>query len=160
MKKVLLAYIFSLSLWAAPISNVYSVTYKGSIDTIEKNLLTNFKASKLVVPWKLDILEEFKKKGLDKKFGKKFNTNNLTSVRTIVACNGKFGNMIMNADPSMMAYCPIRVTLVEKDGKTEVLYVRPTSAPRDSKAYKILVKLEEKVIKTIEEANDMEEKVK
>jgi len=158
MKKILLACIFSMSLWAAPMSNVYSVTYNSSMDTVEKNILNHFKSVKLVVPWKLDILEEFKKKGLDKKFGKKFNTNQLESVRTIVACNGKFGNMIMNTDPAMMAYCPVRITLIEKDGKTTVLYVRPTSAPRDSKAYKILVKLEKKVIKAIEDANEMEEK--
>jgi len=158
MKKILLACILSLSLWAAPDTNVYSVTYNASMDTVEKNLLTHFKAVKLVVPWKLDILEEFKKKGLDKKFGKKFNTNQLASVRTIIACNGKFGNMIMNTDPSMMAYCPVRVTLIEKDGKTTVLFVRPTSAPRDSKAFKILAKLEKKVIKAIEDANQMEEK--
>ena len=158
MKKILLACIFSMSLWAAPMSNVYSVTYNSDMDTVEKNLLTHFKSVKLVVPWKLDILEEFKHKGLDKKFGKKFNTNKLSSVRTIVACNGKFGNMIMNTDPAMMAYCPVRITLIEKDGKTQVLYVRPSSAPRDSKAYKILVKLEKKVIKAIEDANEMEEK--
>ena len=158
MKKILLVCIFSISLWATSSTNVYKVTYNSSMDTIEKNLLNHFKSSKLVVPWKMDILEEFKKKGLDKKFGKKFNTSNLTSVRTIVACNGKFGNMIMNTDPDMMAYCPIRLTLVEKDGKTTVLFVRPSSAPRDSKAYKILVKLEKKVIKDIEDANEMEEK--
>ncbi len=158
MKKILLACILSLSLWAAPETNVYSVTYNSDMDTVEKNLLNHFKSAKLVVPWKLDILEEFKKKGLDKKFGAEFNKNQLTSVRTIVACNGKFGNMIMNTDPAMMAYCPIRITLVEKDGKTTVLYVRPTSAPRSSKAYKILVKLEKKVIGAIEAANEMEEK--
>ena len=158
MKKILLACILSLSLWAAPETNVYSVTYNSSMDTVEKNILNYFKSAKLVVPWKLDILEEFKKKGLDKKFGDEFNKNNLTSVRTIIACNGKFGNMIMNTDPTMMAYCPIRITLVEKDGKTTVLFVRPSSAPRASKAYKILVKLEKKVIGAIEAANEMEEK--
>lgn len=158
MKKILLACILAVSMWAAPETNVYSVTYNSDMDTVEKNILNHFKTVKLVVPWKLDILEEFKHKGLDKKFGAEFNKNNLTSVRTIVACNGKFGNMIMNTDPAMMAYCPIRITLIEKDGKTQVLYVRPSSAPRSSKAYKILVKLEQKVIGAIEAANEMEEK--
>ena len=158
MKKILLACILAVSMWAAPETNVYSVSYKASMDTVENNILKHFESVKLVVPWKLDILEEFKHKGLDKKFGAEFNKNNLTSVRTIVACNGKFGNMIMNTDPAMMAYCPIRITLIEKDGITQVLYVRPSSAPRSSKAYKILVKLEEKVIGAIEAANEMEEK--
>jgi len=158
MKKILTLCALNLSLWAGSLTNVYSVTYKSSIDDVEENILTHFKSEKLVVPWKLDILEEFKRKGLNKKFGKNFNTSNLSSVRTIVACNGKFGNMIMNADPKMMAYCPIRITLVEKDHKTTVLFVRPSSAPRDSKAYKILVKLENKVINAIESANEVEEK--
>ena len=158
MKKILLACILAISVWAAPESNVYTVAYKANMDTVENNILTHFKSVKLVVPYKLDILEEFKHKGLDKKFGAKFNMNNLTSVRTIIACNGKFGNMIMNTDPTMMAYCPIRITLIEKDGVTKVLFVRPSSAPKDSKAYSVLVKLEKKVIKAIEDANEMEEK--
>ena len=156
MKKILLACIFSMSLWAAPISNVYSVTFDSPIDTVEKNMLNHFKSVKLVVPWKLDILEEFRKKGLDKKFGDEFNKAKLSSVRTIIACNGKFGNMIINADAKMMAYCPVRVTLTEKDNKTTVLFVRPSSAPRDSKAYKLLVKLEKKVIKAITDSMEME----
>ena len=145
-----------MSVWAAS-SNVYTVTYNSPIDTVEKNMLAQFKASKLMVVWQLDILEEFKKKGLDKKFGKKFNTSALANVRTMVACNGKLGNAVMNADPSMMAYCPVRLTLTEKDGKTSVLFVRPSSAPKDSKAYPVLVKLEKKVIGAIVASMEFEE---
>ncbi|MCW8894925.1 MAG: DUF302 domain-containing protein [Sulfurimonas sp.] len=160
MKKILLACILAVSVWAAPDTNVYTVSYKADMDTVEKNILSHFKSVKLVVTYKLDILEEFKHKGLDKKFGAEFNKNKLTSVRTMIICNGKFGNMIMNTDPSMMAYCPVRLTLVEKDGKTQVLFVRPSSAPKSSKAYGALVKLEQKVVGAIEAANEMEEKVK
>jgi len=148
MKKIILACLLSMSVWAAD-SNVYTVTFNSPIDTVEKNMLAQFKASKLMVVWQLDILGEFKKKGLDKKFGKKFNTNELANVRTMVACNGKLGNAVMNADSTMMAYCPVRLTLTEKDGKTSVLFVRPSSAPKDSKAYPVLVKLEKKVIGAI-----------
>ncbi len=149
MKKILLMCVLSLSLWA---NSVYTVTYDKSIDEVESAILANFKKSKLVVVWKLDILEEFKKKGLDKKFGKNFNKAGLSGVRTIVACNGKFGNNIINADSTMMAYCPVRITLTEKDGKTTVLFVRPSTGPKESKAYPILVKLEKKVIGAIEGA--------
>lgn len=151
MKIVLLACMLSLSLWATQ-SNVYVKTFNNPINEVEENLLIQFEVDKLVVVWKLDILEEFKKKGLDKKFGKNFNTAGLTGVRTLVACNGKFGNGIINADSNMMAYCPVRITLTEKDGKTSVLFVRPSSAPKDSKAYNTLVKLEQKVIAAIEES--------
>lgn len=155
MRKILLACLLTLSVWAAE-SNVYKVSYNAPVDKVLENMLAKFKQEMLVVVWQLDILEEFKKKGLDKKFGENFNTAGLSEVRTLVACNGKFGNDIINQDSDMMAYCPIRITLTEKDGVTTVLYVRPSSAPRDSAAYKTLVKLEKKVTKAIEESMEME----
>lgn len=155
MRKILLACLLTLSVWAAE-SNVYKVSYNAPVDKVLENILAKFKQEMLVVVWQLDILEEFKKKGLDKKFGENFNTAGLSEVRTLVACNGKFGNDIINQDSDMMAYCPIRITLTEKDGVTTVLYVRPSSAPRDSKAYKSLVKLEKKVTKAIEDSMEME----
>ncbi len=155
MRKILLACLLTLSVWAAE-SNVYKVNYNAPVDKVLENMLAKFKQEMLVVVWQLDILEEFKKKGLDKKFGENFNTAGLSEVRTLVACNGKFGNDIINQDSDMMAYCPIRITLTEKDGVTTVLYVRPSSAPRDSAAYKTLVKLEKKVTKAIEESMEME----
>ncbi len=155
MRKILLACLLTLSVWAAE-SNVYKVSYNAPVDKVLDNMLAKFKQEMLVVVWQLDILEEFKHKGLDKKFGENFNKAGLTAVRTLVACNGKFGNDIINQDSDMMAYCPIRITLTEKDGVTTVLYVRPSSAPRDSKAYQSLVKLEKKVTKAIEESMEME----
>ncbi|MFA6761189.1 MAG: DUF302 domain-containing protein [Sulfuricurvum sp.] len=155
MKKILMACLLSLSLWAND-SSVFEASYKTPIDKVLKNILTQFEKDGLVVAWQLDILEEFKQKGLDKKFGAEFNKNNLSSVKTLVACNGKFGNDIMNADPAMMAYCPIRVTLTEKDGVTTVLYVRPSSAPKSTPAYEALKALESKVTKSIEDSMEME----
>ncbi|HEY9202864.1 DUF302 domain-containing protein [Sulfurimonas sp.] len=155
MRKILLACLLTLSVWAAE-SNVYKVSYNAPVDKVLDNMLAKFKQEMLVVVWQLDILEEFKHKGLDKKFGENFNKAGLTAVKTLVACNGKFGNDIINQDSDMMAYCPIRITLTEKDGVTTVLYVRPSSAPRDSKAYQSLVKLEKKVTKAIEESMEME----
>ncbi|WP_170175835.1 DUF302 domain-containing protein [Sulfurimonas crateris] len=155
MRKILLACLLTVSVWAAE-SNVYKVSYNAPVDKVLDNMLAKFKQEMLVVVWQLDILEEFKHKGLDKKFGENFNKAGLTAVRTLVACNGKFGNDIINQDSDMMAYCPIRITLTEKDGVTTVLYVRPSSAPRDSKAYQSLVKLEKKVTKAIEESMEME----
>lgn len=155
MRKILLACLLSVSVWAAE-SNVYKVAYKVPVDKVINNILTKFKAEGLVVVWQLDILEEFRQKGLDKKFGENFNKAGLSAVKTMIVCNGKFGNDIINADSDMMAYCPVRITLTEKDGVTTVLYVRPSSAPRDSKAYPSLMQLEKKVTKSIEESMEME----
>lgn len=151
MKKILLTCLLSLSLWASQ-SNVYVATFNNPISEVQENILIQFQVENLKVVWQLEILDEFKKHGLDKKFGKNFNTTGLSGVSTLVVCNGKIGNAVMNADANMMAYCPVRITLTEKDGKTSVLFVRPSSAPKDSKAYPALVKLEKKVIKAIEDS--------
>lgn len=155
MRKILLASTLTISLWAAQ-NNVYSITFNSPIEKVEKNMLAKFQAENLIVAWQLDILEEFEKRGLVKKLGENYNKAKLSNVKTMIACNGIIGNEIINTDPAMMAYCPIRITLTEKEGKTTVLYVRPTSAPKDSKAYPTLQKLEAKVTKAIEDSMEME----
>lgn len=147
MKRVLLLLSLSISLWA---NSVYVKTFDQPMTEVYAKLLTSFDNTHLVVVSEINILEKFKAVGLPKKFGKNFNTNELTGIKAIIACNGWFGNEVANADPMMMGFCPIRVTVVEKDGKTSVLFVRSSVAPKESPAYPILEKLESKVITAIE----------
>ena len=150
MKKLLLILSLSLSLYA---NSVYVKTLDAPINEVYTKLLASFDNNHLIVVSEINILEKFKGAGLPEKFGKNFNTNKLTGIKAIIACNGWFGNEIANADPLMMGFCPIRVTLIEEDGKTSVLFVRSSVAPKDSKAYAILEKLEAKVIGAIEKVN-------
>lgn len=147
MKKILLLLTFSLSLWA---NSVYVKDINAPMNDVYTKLISSFSSSNLVVVSEINILEKFKAVGLPEKFGKNFNTNNLTGIKAIIACNGWFGNEVANADPLMMGFCPIRVTVVEKEGKTSILFVRSSVAPKESKAYAILEKLETKVISAIE----------
>ena len=147
MKKILLLLTLSFSLWA---NSVYIKDINAPMNDVYTKFLSSFASSNLVVVSEINILEKFKAAGLPEKFGKNFNTNNLTGIKAVIACNGWFGNEVANADPLMMAFCPIHVTLVEKEGKTSILFVRSSVAPKDSKAYAILEKLEAKVISAIE----------
>ena len=148
MKKILLLLItLSLTLSA---DVVYSKTYNAPIEEIYPKLITSFDNAYLVVISEIDILGKFKDAGLPEAFGKNFNTNNLTAIKAVIACNGWFGNAIANNDPKMLAFCPIRVTVIEQDGKTTILYVRATVASKGSKVYPILQELEQKVINAIE----------
>ena len=150
MKKILLLILtLSLTLWA---DAVYTKTYDAPMDKVYPKLITSFDNAHLIVVSEIDILGNFKAAGLPEAFGKDFNTNNLTAIKAVIACNGWFGNAVANSDPEMMAFCPIRVTLIEKNGKTSIMYVRSTVASKDSKAYPVLKELEFKVIKAIEAA--------
>jgi len=146
MKKIMLILSLSLSLWA---ESVYVKTVNAPLNKVYAKVLASFDNANLVVVSEINILEKFKHAGLPETFGKIFNTNDLTGIKAIIACNGWFGNEIANADPFMMGFCPIRVTLIEKDGKTSILFVRPNLAPKSSKAYAILENLDAKVISAI-----------
>ena len=147
MKKIILVIaLFSISLFA---ETVYTKTYHAPASEVYSKLIKALDAAHLVVVSEIDILAKFKAAGLPKKFGKDFNTNHLTAIKAIIACNGKFGNSIANTDPDMMAFCPVRITVVEKEGETSVHYVRPTAGTEGSKAFPSLKALEEKVISTI-----------
>ena len=150
MKKLLLILTLSLSLYA---NSVYVKTIDAPMNEVYTKLLASFDNNHLIVVSEINILEKFIGAGLPEKFGKNFNTNKLTGIKAIIACNGWFGNEISNADPLMMGFCPVRVTVIEEDGKTSILFVRSSVAPKDSKAYAILEKLEAKVIGAIEKLN-------
>ena len=61
------------------------------------------------------------------RWGEDLNRNALGGIRSIVVCNAWYANQVSNADPDLLALCPLRVNLVEKDGETRVLFARPTA---------------------------------
>ena len=87
-----------------------------------------------------------------KRWGKDYNKNKLKSIRSMVFCNGWYANKISNIDPGLLALCPLRITLYNKDKKTHILFVRPGKVAGKSEAQKIAKELEDDVIRTIEGA--------
>jgi len=147
MKKIILVLLLTLTSLMA--DGIYKLTLNEKSDIVYTKLMKSLDSNHLVVVSEIDILGKFKKAGLPEKFGKEFNTNNLTAIKAIIACNGYFGNYIANADINMMGLCPVRLTVVEQNGKTTILFVKPTAVSGDSKANLMIAKLEAKVISAI-----------
>jgi len=72
----------------------------------------------------------------------------------MVFCNGWYANQISNQDPTMLALCPLHITLIQERGSTRVLFARPTVMARDSKALSLIKELENDVSQAIEAAVD------
>jgi uncharacterized protein (DUF302 family) len=87
-----------------------------------------------------------------KRWGDDYNRNKLEGIRAMVFCNAWYANQVSNADPDMLALCPLHITLVQKQGKTRVLFVRPSVVAKDSQAAAIASELEQDVTKAIEQA--------
>ncbi|MGD8547829.1 MAG: DUF302 domain-containing protein [Thiohalophilus sp.] len=84
------------------------------------------------------------------RWGDDYNRNKLEEIRSMVFCNAWYANQISNADPELLALCPLHLTLIHKKGMTTILFVRPSQVAADSPAKKVATELENDVINTIE----------
>ena len=83
------------------------------------------------------------------KWGDDYNKNNLTALRSMVFCNGWYANKVSNLDPDMLGFCPLHLSLIERDGETTVLFNRPSVIAKDSPAKDVFVEIEAEVIEAI-----------
>ena len=84
------------------------------------------------------------------KWGDDYNRNKLAKIRSMVFCNGWYANKVSNLDPNMLGFCPLHITLIERDGKTTVLFNRPGVIAQNSPAKELLLKIESEVIAAIQ----------
>ena len=63
--------------------------------------------------------------GFSEKWGDNYNRSKLSAIRSMVFCNAWYANQVSNLDPDMLGFCPLHLTLIERDAKTVVLFNRP-----------------------------------
>ena len=83
------------------------------------------------------------------KWGEDYNKNKLSEIRSMVFCNGWYANKVSNLDPDMLGFCPLHLTLIEREGKATVLFNRPTAIAKNSRAEALLMEIEQQVMKAI-----------
>jgi len=129
---------------------IYDRTVNGEMSEVYQNIFTALENNGYYV-----IFEPNLGKNLShfaKRWGEDYNKNKLESIRSMVFCNGWYANKLSNIDPSLLALCPLRITLYTKDKKTHILFVRPGKVAATSKGQKMAKELEDDVIRTIEVA--------
>ncbi len=129
---------------------VYDRTVSSSMDEVYKSVFTALENNSYYVIFEPNIgrnLSHFAKR-----WGEDYNKSKLDSIRSMVFCSAWYANKISNIDPSMLALCPLRITLYSKNGSTHILFVRPGKVAATSKAKNIAKELEDDVIRTIEVA--------
>jgi len=86
------------------------------------------------------------------KWGDDYNQNHLTAFRSMVFCNAWYANKVSNLDPDMLGFCPLHLSLIERDAKTVVLFNRPGVMAQSSPAKEALKQIEIEVIEAIQKA--------
>jgi len=90
--------------------------------------------------------------GFAERWGEDLNRNRLDGIRSVVVCNAWYANQVSNADPDLLALCPLRVNLVEKDGVTRVLFARPTAVAAGSPGIAIIEEIEDVISEALHAA--------
>lgn len=146
---LVLACLLTASAYAAPAA-VYEKSAKMPLNTAFSHLEHSLKAHKFKVVFRIPISKKLA--AHKREFGASYNRSKLQGIRALVFCNGWFANAVSNADPEMLAVCPMHLTVIEKDGMATALFVRPSVVGAGSAAEPVLKKLEAKVISAIDAA--------
>ena len=128
---------------------VYEKSFDQNLDTAYPRVYKALEGNGFKVVYEIDMQENLTKFAA-KNAVKDFNLNQLEGIKSMVFCNGPLAVKISNADPTMLALCPLHLTLTQKAGRVTVLFARPGVIAKGSKAEAPAKELEEKVIKAIE----------
>lgn len=151
MKKLLVLFglVVSAQVFAAS-SHVKVWQMEGDLDSVYDLVYTSLEDNRFFVVFEPNIQKNIS--SFAEKWGEDYNRNNLQGIRSMVFCNGWYANAVSNADPDMMALCPLHITLIQREGKTRILFARPTSIAKGSKAETIAAEIENDVSKALDAA--------
>jgi len=151
--KQIVAGIFFLVWITQPVlgeSNVLVWQIDRDLDASYKKIYSSLENNRFFVVFEPDIQRNLSH--FAERWGDNYNRNKLEGIRAMIFCNGWYANEVSNADPDMLALCPLHITLIQQSGRTRVMFVRPTVVAADSKALAVAQEIERDVAKAIDQA--------
>jgi len=130
--------------------SVFKITVDKPMSAVYKNVYESLEDSRFYVVLEPNMGEIFS--GFAERWGDEYNQNKLTALRSMVFCNAWYANQVSNKDPDMLGFCPLHITLVEKQGKTTILFSSPTAITGNSPAHGLFRTIETEVIDAIKKA--------
>ena len=143
-----LVLIFCTTLFAD--NGIYKVSVKEDFPSALHTLKKTLEKQSLFIISKADISGTLAR--MKGKLGKEYNKRGFSKAQSIIFCNPFYANDVLNLDPTMMALCPLKIMLLEKNGKTTALFVLPSTFAQKSPAKKVLKEVENKVLKALQKA--------
>lgn len=144
--------LFSLSTYADDRHDSSSVVYQQKVNKpvleIYDKLYKSLEDARFFVVFEPNIGNNLAR--FSEKWGDDYNRNKLSEIRVMVFCNGWYANKVSNLDPEMLGFCPLHITLIEREGESTVLFNRLGEIAKNSPAKEILMKIESEVIVAIQ----------
>ncbi len=79
------------------------------------------------------------------KWGDEYNRRGLGAVKGMVFCNIWWTNRVANADPDLLALCPLHLSLYERDGETVLVMPRLSMIAQGSEGRDRALELEQEL---------------
>ena len=148
MTRLLTALLLLLATTATASNGIYKKNTQAPTDKVYTEVYKALENERFWVVFEANIGENIE--GFADKWGEEYNRSGLTAMRSMVVCNGWWANAVSNADPDMVALCPLHVNIIAKDGVTSVLFARPGAFANSSPAREVIEEIETKIIGAID----------
>ena len=123
------------------------------LDSVYKEVYNSLEEDRFFVVFEPNIGNSLAR--FSERWGKDYNRNGLSGIRSMVFCNAWYANQVSNLEPDLLALCPLHVSLYARDGVTRVVFIRPTHAGQGGKAATLLKELEADVSAAIQQGLKM-----
>ncbi len=150
LKHLLLLCFIPLSIARAGEPAVFDWSIRATLDDVYREVYARLEAHRLFVVFEPDIGGNLAR--FADRWGEDYNRNGLEGIRAMVFCNAWYANAVSNADPRMLALCPMHLTLTHKAGVTHVLYVNPVHVAKDTPAESVVREVVTEVRQAVMEA--------
>jgi len=132
---------------AEALDGVYIQHVKKPVSEVYDKVYASLEDARFFVVFEPNIGKNLSR--FSEKWGSNYNQNNITALRSMVFCNGWYANQVSNLDPNMLGFCPLHLSLIERDGETTVLFNRPSVIAKNSPAKELFIEIEAEVIEAI-----------
>ncbi len=148
-RSIVLCVLCSASSFIHADANVFEFSVDRPISEVYDRVYKSLEDARFYVVFEPNIGKNLS--NFAERWGDQYNRSRLSAIRSMVFCNAWYANQVSNRDTSMLALCPLHMTLIEKDGRTTALFARPTVLAANSPARDILAELENEVITAIKQ---------
>ena len=150
MKKVAVLLLLGLfsNICQAGLAGVRHWVLQQDLETAYVSIHKSLEENKLFVVFEPNIGKNLA--AFAERWGEDYNRNNLQGIRSMVFCSGWYANQVSNADPQLLALCPLHITLYRHNDMTHVVFVSPTHVGKGSDATVLLQQLEARVSAAVE----------
>lgn len=145
---VVLVLILLSGISRAELPGVLHWTLEQGMEIAYKSIYNSLEENNLFVVFEPNIGENLA--AFSARWGENYNRNQLQGIRSMVFCNAWYANAVSNAEPELLALCPLHITLYRQAEVTHVVFTRPTHVGKGSAATEVLAELEAKVRAAVE----------